>query len=92
MDGNLLPDGNVSIPFEKTNGVYTLKDALVLSPDAAASLTQEEFDSVTQRRFDNWIAQLEAEPFPIPEKDSSDLLLNESDWIPEPDPLNASGE
>lgn len=88
MDGNLLPDGNVSIPFEKTNGVYVLRDAIVLSADYAVAISQDEFDSMAQARFDNWIAHLEAEPLPAPDIDASELfpILPKPDPLPEPEP------
>jgi ABC-type transporter MlaC component len=65
MDGIVLPDGRVSIPFEQSNGKYVLRDAIVLGAEDAAAMSQEEFDVITQQRFDAWIAHLEAEPFPI---------------------------
>ena len=42
------------IPFEKTNGVYTLQDTLVL--DDNYTFTDEEIETLKQQLFDNWVA------------------------------------
>lgn len=42
------------IEFEKTNGIYTLKDAIHLPDDH--SFTEQDIENIKQQRFDNFIA------------------------------------
>ena len=56
MEYNVLDNGWYQIPFTKTDGVNTLSDALVITPEDYATLTQDTFDAIAQQRFDNWIA------------------------------------
>jgi len=42
------------INFEKTDGVNTFKDAIVLPDDV--TLTDAEIAAIQQERFDNWVA------------------------------------
>jgi len=44
----------ISIPFEQTNGTYTLTDAIVLPYDHG--LTDEQIEQIKQQRFANWLA------------------------------------
>lgn len=44
----------MKIDFEKTNGTYTLKDAIILPDDH--NLTEEQIEQIKQQRFDNWLA------------------------------------
>lgn len=44
----------ISIPFEKTNGTYTLTDSIVLPEDH--DLNDEQIEQIKQQRFDNWVA------------------------------------
>ena len=46
----------VKIDFEKTDGVYTLQDALHLPDDHAFS--ESDIEAMKQERFDNWVAIL----------------------------------
>lgn len=48
----------ITIPFEKTDGKYVLRDALVL--DDNHTFTEEQLESMKQQRFDNWIAIINA--------------------------------
>lgn len=41
------------IDFEMSNGIYTLKDAIVLPDDH--TYTELEIEAMKQQRFDNWI-------------------------------------
>lgn len=52
------------IPFEKSNGTYTLRDALVLPDDH--TYTELEIEAMKQQRFDNWIAILTTVPEDVP--------------------------
>jgi len=57
----------VKIDFEKTDGVYTLKDALHLPDDHAFS--ESDIESMKQQRFDNWMVVLTTPtPEPTPEE------------------------
>jgi len=60
MDYELLENGWYKMAFTKSNDVYTLVDALVLSPDEFANLTPKSFDLITQQRFDNYISTIVA--------------------------------
>lgn len=44
----------ISISFEKTNGTYTLTDAIVLPEDH--ELSAEEIEQIKQQRFEDWVA------------------------------------
>lgn len=44
----------ITIEFEKTDGTYTLKDAIVLPDDHG--LTDVEIEAIKQKRFDDWVA------------------------------------
>lgn len=44
----------IKIDFEKTNGVYTLRDALHLEDDHTFS--EQEIEAMKQARFDKWLA------------------------------------
>lgn len=48
----------MKIDFTKTDGTYTLSDALVLPDDVTYS--DEEIEAMKQQRFDNWIAIITA--------------------------------
>lgn len=50
----------MKIDFTKTDGTYTLSDALVLPDDVTYS--DEEIETMKQQRFDNWIAVITAPP------------------------------
>jgi hypothetical protein len=44
----------ISIPFEQTNGTYTLTDAIVLPDDHG--LNDEQIEQIKQQRFADWVA------------------------------------
>ena len=48
----------MKIDFTKTDGTYTLSDALILPDDVTYS--DEEIEAMKQERFDNWIAIITA--------------------------------
>lgn len=50
----------MKIDFEKSDGMYTLRDALVLPDDH--TITDIEIEAMKQQRFDNWIAIITAVP------------------------------
>ena len=57
----------VKIDFEKTDGVYTLQDALHLPDDHA--LSESDIEAMKQERFDNWLLVLTTPtPEPTPEE------------------------
>jgi hypothetical protein len=58
----------MQLRFTKTDGTYTLDDALNLPDDHA--YTEEELEAMMQARFDNWVTELTAEyPEPPPEEE-----------------------
>lgn len=44
----------IKIDFTKTDGTYTLQDALCLPDDH--TLSEADIDAMKQARFDNWLA------------------------------------
>ena len=56
----------INIPFSKTNGVYTLQDALNLTQEQIDELGEAGLEAMKQERFDNWYAIVTA-PSPAPE-------------------------
>lgn len=54
----------INIPFSKTNGVYTLQDALNLTQEQIDELGEAGLEAMKQQRFDNWYAIITA---PTPE-------------------------
>ena len=44
----------MKIDFEKTNGQYTLRDAILLPDDH--NLTEAQIENIKQQRFDNWLS------------------------------------
>ena len=50
----------MKIDFEKTDGTYTLVDAIRLPDDH--TLSDDELDAMKQKRFDDWVAIITAPP------------------------------
>ena len=50
----------MKIDFEKTDGTYTLVDAIHLPDDH--TLSDDELDAMKQKRFDDWVAIITAPP------------------------------
>jgi len=57
-----LEDGRLADEFEIGSEPYVLKDALVMTPDAYALLTDDEIAAMKQGRYDNWYAIVTAPP------------------------------
>lgn len=55
----------VKIDFTKTDGTYTLQDALYLPDDH--TLTETDIEAMQQERFDNWLAVITAPEVPVEE-------------------------
>ena len=51
----VLDDGNISVPFSRTNGMYTFTDALVMAPNAYEALTPDEITAMQDARFAAWL-------------------------------------
>ena len=49
-------DGYVTIKFERTDGTYTLVDAIVVTDAEYAKLTPADIEAMEQKRFDDWLA------------------------------------
>ena len=54
--GTTEVDGMVSIDFEMTDGVNTLKDAIVVTQAQYDQLTPADIEAIEQQRWDNWLA------------------------------------
>lgn len=50
----------ISIPYSRSNGIYTFTDAIVLEDDVYAAMTSEEITTMQDNRFANWLSHLEA--------------------------------
>lgn len=50
----------ISIPYSRSNGIYTFTDALILEDDVFASMAPEEITAMQDARFAAWVAQVEA--------------------------------
>lgn len=48
----------LKIDFEKTDGTYTLVDAIYLPDDH--KLSDKEIEAIKQKRFDDWLAIMTA--------------------------------
>ena len=51
----VLDNGNVSVPFSRTNGVHTFTDALVMPPNVYDALTPDEIKTMQDARFAAWL-------------------------------------
>ena len=49
-------DGTMSLPFSITNGIYTLKDAIVGTADYINNLNADQIIEIQQQRFTNWLS------------------------------------
>ena len=54
----------MKIDFEKTDGTYTLVDAIHLPDDHM--LTDDDIEAMKQKRFDDWVAIITAPPIELP--------------------------
>ena len=61
-----MDDGQVKINFKKTDGTYTLQDAIHMPRAAYDALSEAEVEAMKQQRFDNWITIITT-PAPEPE-------------------------
>lgn len=52
----------MKIDFERTRDGMTLRDSLSLTPDEAASLTDEQIEAMKDARFEAWFASVTAPP------------------------------
>ena len=53
----------IKIDFTKTDGIYTLRDALHLPDDH--TLTDADIEAMKQERFDKWVAVITAPEVPV---------------------------
>lgn len=53
----------MKIDFTKTDGTYTLQDALYLPDDH--NLSDADIEVIKQQRFDNWVAIITATDIPV---------------------------
>lgn len=49
----------ISIPYSRTNGVYTFTDALILEEDVYNAMTLEEITAMQDARFAEWVSHVE---------------------------------
>lgn len=60
-----MADPLINIPFIKTDGAYTLNDALNLTQAEIDALGDAGLEAMKQERFDNWVAFITA---PVPDQ------------------------
>lgn len=60
-----MADPLINIPFIKTDGAYTLRDALNLTQGEIDALGDAGLEAMKQERFDNWVAFITA---PVPDQ------------------------
>lgn len=49
----------ISIPYSRSNGIYTFTDAILLDDDVYAAMTPEEIIAMQDARFAAWLAHVE---------------------------------
>jgi hypothetical protein len=60
------PDGRVHIEFERTDGVNTLKDAIVVGSAQYATWTEVFIDGLIEQRWLNYLEAITLPPLPEP--------------------------
>jgi hypothetical protein len=58
MDYSVLENGMISIPFTRTDGQYTLQDAIILTTTEFESLSEADILAMQDLRFSNWVSFL----------------------------------
>lgn len=66
----------ITIPFEKSDGLYVLRDALVLPDDHA--FTDEELETMKQGRFDDWYLIVTTPPIEYELDAEGNTILDEN--------------
>jgi hypothetical protein len=56
MDYSVLENGMISIPFTRTDGQYTLQDALVMVATEFESLSEPDIIAMQDDRFAKWVS------------------------------------
>lgn len=52
----------MKIDFERTRDGMTLRDSLSLTPDEAASLTDQQIEAMKDARFEAWLLAIQTAP------------------------------
>jgi len=66
----------LTIPFEKSDGSYLMKDALVLPDDHA--FTEDELEAMKQGRFDDWCLAINPSPIEYKRDAEGNTILDEN--------------
>lgn len=69
-----LGNGQVKIDFKKTDGTYTLQDAIYFSKEQYDSMTETDIEAEKTRRFENWLAIITAPPVETPIEPTPQLV------------------
>jgi hypothetical protein len=59
-------DGRIHIEFEKTDGVNTLVDAIVVGPAQYAAWTEADIDAIIEQRWQDYLIAITPPPVPVP--------------------------
>lgn len=65
----------VSVSFSMTDGVNTLRDAIVIRKDQYEAMSSNDIEAEAQRRFDEWIFTINNPP--INEELDSSVIINQ---------------
>lgn len=49
----------ISIPYSRSNGIYTFSDSLILDEETYNGMTAEEITAMQDARFAAWVAHVE---------------------------------
>jgi hypothetical protein len=63
----------IPLPFIKTDGVHTLKDALHLTQAEIDALGDAGIEAMKQKRFDDWVAFITAPVGPLEPADEEEI-------------------
>ena len=59
MNINVLDNGDISIPYMRSNSKYQFTDAIILKPDDFAILTPDDIKTMQDNRFTTWLEHVE---------------------------------
>lgn len=55
MNINILENGDISIPYMRSNGMFQFTDAIILKSEDFATLTPEDIRTMQDNRFASWV-------------------------------------
>lgn len=52
---NILENGNISIPYMRSNGILEFSDTIILTPEDFEQMTPEDIKTIQDNRFTTWL-------------------------------------